>query len=674
MAACGLFAADDLHAQEVAPPTPPPASSSGDGGPIAYPPAFFAEFKPVSAYDMVLRLPGFSFSGGADVRGFGGAAGNVLIDGERPSSKSVSLGQVLGRIPVSQVERIDLVRGGAPGIDMQGQPVVANIIRKKGSTSSAAITTLVKPFADGFVGVIPRIDASWRSGPLTLEGLISKRVDRTPNSGEGPVWRRSAAGATVQSGRFTVDDRQNNLDFNAAAEYRPGVDVLRLNLAAVRDQSVRRERSDLRDALGPYLSLNDSREVEKEWEIGGDYQRPITATTSAQLIALANGSKSHSIGANRGRGALQESAETSEDGERIVRGVLSAAPSDALRLESGAESALNFLDTHSSLSVGGVAEALPSDTVRVEERRAEAFASANWTVSPSISLEGGMRYERSTISQTGGASQEKTLSFAKPRLIVSWAPDKASQLRLRVERTVGQLRFNDFAASAELDTGAHNAGNRDLEPERAWVVETALERRFWSTGAVVLTLTHEAVESIVDVIPIDGRFDAPGNIGDGWREAAQLNITLPFDRLGMTGALLKLNTTWKRSEVTDPVTGATRRVSDENPFGGDFLFTQSFKSLNSILGLEGRLGSTRTTYRISEVRKTTETPSANLWWDWTPRAGTVIRFQAENITAKTTVRKRALYGGPRSTGAIATYERREAQFDPFVMVRVRQAF
>ena len=86
----------------------------------SFPPAFFASAQPNTAFDMVLLLPGFSFDRGDTVRGFGGAAGNVLIDGARPASKTDALDEVLKRIPAKSVERIEVIRGGAPGIDMQG--------------------------------------------------------------------------------------------------------------------------------------------------------------------------------------------------------------------------------------------------------------------------------------------------------------------------------------------------------------------------------------------------------------------------------------------------------------------------------------------------------------------------------------------------------------------------
>ena len=92
--------------------------TDADTGVTSYVPAFFLESTPANARDMVGRLPGFIFNGGnASTRGFAGSAGNVLIDGAGASTKSVSLNDVLQRIPVSNVERIEVIRGGAPGID-----------------------------------------------------------------------------------------------------------------------------------------------------------------------------------------------------------------------------------------------------------------------------------------------------------------------------------------------------------------------------------------------------------------------------------------------------------------------------------------------------------------------------------------------------------------------------
>jgi hypothetical protein len=94
-----------------------------------YPRSFFDPFNPQTARDMVDRVPGFTFDAGDDSRGFGGSAGNVLIDGARPTNKSGGIEDALRRIPANDVDRIEVIRGAAGAGEAQGQSVVANIIR-----------------------------------------------------------------------------------------------------------------------------------------------------------------------------------------------------------------------------------------------------------------------------------------------------------------------------------------------------------------------------------------------------------------------------------------------------------------------------------------------------------------------------------------------------------------
>src|SRR4051812_38765151 len=106
-----LAAAAPQAAAEAVVTTPPPAPAGPGRGVIAYPPGFFADARPVNAYDMVIRVPGFTFDKGAVVRGLAGSAGNVLIDGQPPVVKNDTLDEILKRIPAGTIERIELIRG-----------------------------------------------------------------------------------------------------------------------------------------------------------------------------------------------------------------------------------------------------------------------------------------------------------------------------------------------------------------------------------------------------------------------------------------------------------------------------------------------------------------------------------------------------------------------------------
>src|SRR3954468_12233306 len=84
-----------------------------------YPAAFFADAHPATANDMIGRLPGFNLDNGSGARGFAGSGGNVVVYGKRPAAQSDILNSILSRIPANSVDHIELIRGGAPGIDMQ---------------------------------------------------------------------------------------------------------------------------------------------------------------------------------------------------------------------------------------------------------------------------------------------------------------------------------------------------------------------------------------------------------------------------------------------------------------------------------------------------------------------------------------------------------------------------
>jgi outer membrane receptor for ferrienterochelin and colicin len=650
-------------------------ASAPANGVISYPPSFFAEYRPITAAEMVSRIPGFNSDRGDDVRGFGGAAGNVLIDGERPSSKTVTVDDALRRILPSQVERIDLIRGGAPGIDMQGQAVVANVIRKKGAETSLSLEFMGKLYNDHQPGAAPRIDVSTRIGELRLSGAMGARIEKQQgDSGNGNFIRRNGRGDLIARGPFHAEVEMRTYTANAAAEYGD----FRLNVGASREEFPRTEYADLTNNLGVRSTekvVNDL--TNDKAEIGGDYQRQLPFGLTGRLIAIHTYKASDLVSAQTRPGVSSRSTKKTDGGESILRGTVRGL-FQGMTVESGGEIAINTLDVASTLRTGGVAVVLPSANVRVEESRMEGFITASHKPTPRLSIESGVRVETSTITQSGDVSKEKTLSFAKPRLALSYEISPTTQLRARLERTVGQLNFEDFAASGDLTAGVLNVGNSNLEPERAWVSEIAWEQRFWEKGALVVTATHSAVEQVVDVIPIfNGAavFDAPGNLGDGTKDELNISLALPFDKVGLKGLSLRANHTWRRSRVTDPTTGAERPFSSLNPWEGSYSLTQDLPRLKSTFVLNAQnFGNKVRQYRSNETRFDYTTPNyLNVQWNWRPAPSFTFTIQVfENIFLRERRRERVIYQGPRSNNIIATTEERSAEMEPFIMFRLRK--
>ena len=113
------------------------AQGNASGAPAeAFAAEYFAPFNPVSAEDMVRRIPGFTLNNGEDRRGLAGAAGNVLINGERPSSKT-PISEQLARLSARDVLRIDLYAGGSDGGELRGQGLYVDVrMRPRGTKAT----------------------------------------------------------------------------------------------------------------------------------------------------------------------------------------------------------------------------------------------------------------------------------------------------------------------------------------------------------------------------------------------------------------------------------------------------------------------------------------------------------------------------------------------------------
>jgi hypothetical protein len=671
-----LFFAAALAAQDVAPPAPAPAPVAAAEGVTAYPLSFFVAGNPSSAFDMIARVPGFTFEAGETVRGFASAAGNVLIDGKRPTSKASTLEEALKRIPAESVVRIELIRGGAPGIDMQGRSVLANVVRSTAAVTGSSVVLQQKVFPDGHIMPRGEFQITQRKGGLVWSAGLQAFSEIDVGMGNGTQTRRDRTGAIYESGPVDIDSRSKGYQGTFEAELTRADDVIRLNAALKRNLQGYDETLGVLNNIGRLISTDKSifdYRVDKA-ELGGDYTRTLPANLTLRVLGLQTLTDERRDGFSGIRGSNTVVTETGKAGESILRATLSQTRSPTLTLEAGGEAAFNFLDAGSARVANGVTQVLPNANVRVEEKRAEGFAKASIRTGAKFSMELEARAEASKISQTGDTNSGKSFFFAKPRALLIYKATPSTEIRMRFEREVGQLNFKDFAASSALDAGTVNVGNADLEPESSWVAETTFEKRFWGRGAFVVTYTHGWISDAVDLIPINGAFDAPGNIGKGERDALFASLTVPLQRFGVPGGLLRVFNTWRWSEVTDPVTLRTRRISAEPTNFFQFRFSQDLPRYNAVWGLDGNMRMQDTSYRINEVRSNVKREYLILYTEYRPRPDVTIRAELTNPTFRQRLRYRQQYVGPRSANLLAYDERRVWSLGPMFALRARKTF
>jgi hypothetical protein len=160
------------------------AQTTEAAGRTVYDAVYFVTFAPANALQMVERVPGFNLEiVDKEIRGFGQAAGNVVINGQRPSSKSDTLDVILMRIPASRVARIEVGPGDLFGSEYSGKSQVLNIVlTDAGGLSGTVEASVRREFAGA---LIPEGSASvlLRSGRSTFNLGIVIDNDNTTEEG-----------------------------------------------------------------------------------------------------------------------------------------------------------------------------------------------------------------------------------------------------------------------------------------------------------------------------------------------------------------------------------------------------------------------------------------------------------------------------------------------------------
>ena len=652
------------------------AAAAADAGSsvTAFEPDYFAGVQPVSALDIVKLVPGFRLEeGDSELRGYSGAGGNVLVDGQRPTSKEDTLEDVLKRIPAGSVERIELIRSGA-GYDMQGYTLLANVVRSHTQSLSGRIEGTYANYRHGYDA--PRLAGELRHVAgghiLDLSGAIYRDID--DEHGFGSRNRYAEDGTPVRLGVYGQPEGDNIREVLGSYQLPLAGGTVRVNGL----YKMKKMFANIGEEVifpTPYDASGTERVNTESTEIGFRYDRAVGTRSQIELLALRRTTGIDGTDKSFAPGGDDVTRENSDASETILRGVLRRKAGN-VSLEGGIEGALNILDSHSALEEDGVDIPLPAANVRIEEKRAEAFFTAAWHLSSALTVEAGSRYETSTLTQSGDSALRKSLSFIKPRLLVRWAPSPHDEIRALFERSVGQLDFADFVSSASLTGGTVTAGNKDLEPDSLWRTELAWERRI-GKGSVVVTARHEAISDVVDRIPVftdEGVYDAVGNIGSGRRQEVQFDFNLPFDPLGLAGVTLQGSGLWRHSRVTDPVTGERRRISEDLPIEAKVSLTHDIARWHTRWGINYVHAEKETTFKIDEVEIDRVPDRVDAFIEYKPDAAWTLRAFAKNLTNSPVIRTRSLYTGLRGLSPIRHIERRELNSGPYVGFTIQRTF
>jgi hypothetical protein len=374
-----------------------PVAGDLQQGVVGYKPTFFTQVRPSTALDMINWLPGFVFEDTRDMRGLEGSTGNVLIDGKPPTSKTDTLMSVLRRIPADQVERVDLIVGGAPGINMHGRNVIANVVLKKRDKPLEVATAATYVDTHGRVSPDLLFTYSDKSGGRVTEASldVARNIAIYPTYGYGPWVRRDGAGNVLSAANDQFQAGGLSVVGNASAEFPWLGGRLRISGLGRNSGLVQEELDALTTAPSEYDFFQHDRGG--MGELGLHYEHAYGRAT-LETQALERFREQDWAQELRRPPAPMSNAGKSHDLESIQRAVLRYRPDDKLTLEGSAEHAFNDGFSDVRATVNGAPVVLPDGTVDVTEDRWEGGGALTWKPSGPFSLDAALKAEASRLA------------------------------------------------------------------------------------------------------------------------------------------------------------------------------------------------------------------------------------------------------------------------------------
>jgi outer membrane receptor for ferrienterochelin and colicins len=692
----------------------------GDDSTVVYPASYFAEFNPVTAQDMLDRIPGVGSAtggggnfggsrqgGGNGGRGLGSGSGGsqIIINGKRTAGKNNQTSGQMDRITAEQVDYIQIIRGTSGELDVRGSSQVVNVVLfEELSSNSLSFEANMDRYLDHNTAPGGSLAYSGQSGALNyvLSAAAEPRYDHGVSK-ETSVLADFSLNDEVREERIR---EQDSYDLSVNLDY--GINLkssARLNgLYSQNDNptDVLRYTTDFR--VNPSLTAIEREEIPGDrdnWEIGGDYEYVMDSGSRFKFLFISNRNDSASTrerfdvfaDGSESKDLFLDLASTTT--ERIVRASFTRGFLEDQDIEFGAERAQTTLASSLDLGLpdstgtpsadfgGLVPQNVSNANSTVEEIRLEPFIIHNWNINSRTSLESTLLYELSQISQSGDVNRKRDFDFIKPKVDLRYNLTPQLQLRGSIEKVVQQLRFSDFVASNDPqdNDSLTLAGNENLRQEWFWKYDINAEYRLPNDIGVVdaniFYHRHTDVISRIDVSPSeDDLQSANGNIGEGDMYGITLNASIRMRMFNMPNLLVTSRLNVSDSNITDPFLGIDRRFSRFGRGRLNLGFRHDVPKWNMNYGLEwsNRFDSNEKIYDIDDIADYIGEPNTTAFVQFVDSRGITYRFDARNATSNLQCRERQRYIGRINTGILEEIEDQCATSGRVVSLKINGTF
>lgn len=695
-----LLGAATVVAQPIERAVAPGVTEIIDGGSVkmVYDRAYFASYSPISAKDIIERVPGVtSLAGAVGVRnneksarrGLRSSTDQVLINGRRVSGKEGTPSDLLEKLPAQRIVRIEVITGEIKELDAEVGARVINIVTDQSSTIGGSYTNGIINTTMGDTIPVFLVNISGESGGLSYNFSVEKRPQASP--GRIVDRRFSPAGVLIggvdetrdRSGRLLTSrlligynfESGTTLQFNGIGSFVPSEypDIARAFTIA----------GTTRTPTTAILDRTDN----KDYKAEGSVDLTVPFGSGHKFLALGvynrrtideDSLTSNLVGATTVAFAADTRDEHAAEG--ILRGTFQFSVFNGDTIELGAEGARNKLDKDLDFFTltPGVRTEVPlfnSDQVNTEDR-IEPFLSYTWQPFDSLVIEPGIAAEFSWLDQIGpDVDEERHFKFVKPSFNFYWTLSPREQIYINVIRDVAQLSFTDFAATVDRDGDEILGGNPLLRPERSWDFALGTSVTLpGDRGNFGLRGFYRTIDDVLDRVPIVGTASGPGNIGSGKSYGGKVEMSVKLGKFGLFDGTLSSNYTWQDSRVTDPFTRLKRRIAKQPRYIWGNQFRHDVRSWGFSYGLEYTKNGGFIESDFDKFDRRTTAADARVFFEQQFTRNVSARFFYTNVARESSVRMRTRYAVSQADGTVLQTERRAERPAAYYGVRVRGTF
>lgn len=521
--------------------------------------------------DVMSKLPGVDAgTPGADgsmamrARGMTRDAVQMFIDGERVAGNARMAQAMVGRLPSTELERVEIIRGASAEFGGSA-PVTVNLVFKKArSKESTALKAAV-----GLRNDEPNTQFTFTKGggdsgfswmlPLTINhhGMPSGReVERRDSTGTNQ--------ADKEEGRTTI----NEFVFSPRLVWKSGSDSLTVAPSLFRAYGHLVNDMTRRDVAVP-ASGGTRHDDEKNrtafnrLRVDGEILRDGTRY-SGRLAWSAGERKADMTREFQGFGGLP--TRSVEDRKRTESDLSASLRVDRAFGKHLLAVAVEEAEHRRDDSLHGTTG---DESHRGWDRQWTAWLQDEWSPYAAMTLTGGLRGESIHYAADGKRQQYNELL---PSLALRWEPVRRWVFRTSLGAGIKPPKLEEllnqpiFSVAANTPLEPDRRGNPNLKAERSVNFEAVLEHYLpGESGVIGLNVYARQTEDFIErrTQQEGARWvERPWNEGTARHWGVELDGKLRTDSLGWRGATFRAHLTVPRSAVDDGRLGVTRAARE----------------------------------------------------------------------------------------------------------------